>query len=129
MRVSSQLVVLCLIIAPVRSFAQRPVQGVFTACPTGLPLFTEASVQSSARFVADSSVRPRPTPAGPKSVNVVRFVVDTAGRVEGQTFVAVRLADSALFRRAQNSIGRWRFEPARASGCHVRQLVTAALTP
>jgi hypothetical protein len=41
----------------------------------------------------------------------------------------LRLSDSSLVRRAQNSIGRWRYEPARASDCHVRQLVIAALRP
>jgi hypothetical protein len=111
------------------AFAQHPVQPVFVLCPTGSPLFTERGVQVPAQFLPDSGVRPSPAPPESKSENVVRFVVDTTGRVEARTFVALRLGDSSLVRRAQNNIGRWRYEPARASGCHVRQLVIAALRP
>jgi hypothetical protein len=129
MRLRFKLAALCLIIGPVRAFAQDPVQPVFRLCPTGSPLFTERGVQVPAQFLPDSGVRPSPAPPESKSANVVRFVVDTTGRVEARTFVALRLSDSSLVRRAQNSIGRWRYEPARASGCHVRQLVIAALRP
>lgn len=119
----------CLVIGSVRVPAQLPVQSAFVQCPTGLPLFTEASVQTPARFVADSSVRPTPVSIRHDSANVVRFVVDTNGRVEPQTFYGLRVTDSSMFRRAQNNIGRWRYEPARASGCRVRQIVMAALSP
>jgi hypothetical protein len=128
MRMTITLAGLCLVVGLRRSSAQQPVQPVFGPCPTGLPLFTTNSVQVPARFVADSSVRPRPVLTRSDSANLVRFVVDTAGRVEPQTFEGPRVTDSSLFRRAQNNIGRWRYEPARASGCRVRQVVVASLS-
>jgi hypothetical protein len=121
--------VLCLLVGALRASAQQPVQTVFAQCPTGLPLFTEDAVQVPARFVSDTSLRPSPVATRRDSANVVRFVVDTTGRVEPQSLRAVRVTDSAVFRRAQNNIGRWRYEPARASGCRVRQVVTASLSP
>jgi hypothetical protein len=127
MRMSIAVAGLCLVVGLRRSSAQQPVQPVFELCPTGLPVFTTNAVQVPARFVADSSVRPRPVLTRSDSSNMVRFVVDTTGRVEPQTFQGLRVTDSSLFRRAQNNIGRWRYEPARASGCRVRQVVIASL--
>ncbi len=129
MRTSIGLAALCLVVGSLRTSAQSPVQAVFAPCPTGLPLFTEASVQVPARLVADSTVRPRPVSTQRDSANVVSFVVDTTGRVEPSTLVALHVADSSLFRRVQNNIGRWRYEPARASGCRVRQVVIVSITP
>lgn len=129
MRMRFTLPALFLVVGSPPMSAQRPVQPVFTQCPTGLPLFTETAVQVPARFVTDSGVRPRPVPTRRDSANVVRFVVDTTGRVEPRTLQALRVADSSIFRRAQNSVGRWRYEPARASGCRVRQVVVASLSP
>ena len=129
MRMSIKLAALCLVFGSLKTSAQRPVQPVFAQCPTGLPLFTQAEVQVPAKFVGDSSVRPRPVSTRRDSANVVRFVVDTTGRIEPKTLVGLRVADSSVFRRAQNTIGRWRYEPARASGCRVRQVVIASLAP
>ena len=79
-------------------------------------------------------VRPRidnPSPAYPSQLRsasvegdvLVRFVVDTLGRVEPRS-VEIREATHALFGDAvRNWIQRTRYEPATAAGQRVRQLV------
>lgn len=124
-----KLAALIVVAGSLRLAAQQPVQPVFAQCPTGLPLFTEVSVQVPARLLPDSGVHPRPVSTRRDSANVIRFVVDTMGRVEPESLRGVRISDSSLFRRAQGSAGRWRYVPARASGCRVRQVVTASLSP
>ncbi len=129
MRLRLEFTVVCLAGMSLRASAQLPVQSVFADCPPGLPVFKEAAVQVPAKFLPDPTVRPIPVKAQLDSANVVRFVVDTTGTVDPKTFVGLHVADSAIFRRAQNNMGRWRFEPARASGCRVRQFVVASLSP
>lgn len=109
--------------------AQSPVQTVFAQCPSTTTIFSERQVQVAARFLADSSRSPRPATADPKSPNVVAFVVDTLGRPEPATLTRVRVTDSALVQRAAVGISEWRYSPAVASGCKVRERVVAAVRP
>ena len=107
--------------------AQNPVQRVFTACTTSGDVYTERQVQAAARFIGDSTRSPRPARARPTSPNVIGFVTDTLGVPERGSFSPVRAADSELVRRAAQEYTRWRFTPAMATGCRVRQLVVVAL--
>lgn len=54
---------------------------------------------------------------------VLRFVVDTLGRVEPATVETVSATDPRFGDAARRAIGGLRFRPAEAGGRHVRQLV------
>jgi protein TonB len=54
---------------------------------------------------------------------VLRFVVDTLGRVEPATVETVSATDPRFGEAARRAIGGLRFSPAEAGGRHVRQLV------
>jgi protein TonB len=61
--------------------------------------------------------------AGIDGTVLAQFVVDTLGRVDVNSFVALR-SDHALFTNAvRAALGRMRFLPAEAGGRKVRQLV------
>jgi TonB family protein len=93
--------------------------------PTGDPRDARAVVDVAAVLVAGG--RPRyPEVLLASRVEgevVVRFVVDTAGRVDARTFTVVR-SSHALFERAvRQSLARIRYRPAEAGGRAVRQTV------
>ncbi len=108
--------------------AQNPVQPVFTDCVTASTwTASERQVTFPARFIGDTTVSPQPQPRQVTSRDVVEFIVDTLGVPSPETFRVVMQSDSLLVERAHAQVRRWRFTPAVASGCKVRQRVTVAL--
>lgn len=107
--------------------AQTPVQPAFAVCPPSMDIFSQRQVQVSARLIGDSSALRRVGAARPDSPNVVQLVVDTLGLPERGSFKAVRVQDSTLLRAAAIDVMRWRFTPAVASGCKVRERIVLAL--
>lgn len=88
-------------------------------------------VYAAAQVERAASVLVAPRPAYPEMLRaagiegrvVVRFVVDSAGRVEPQSIEVVE-ASHALFERAvREALPRFRFAPAEVGGRRVRQLV------
>lgn len=78
--------------------------------------------------VADPANRPPRYPealraAGVAGRVVVRFVVDTAGRVEPASVAVVAADDPRLAEAVREAVRRLRYRPARAAGVRVRQLV------
>lgn len=61
--------------------------------------------------------------AGTEGRVVVRFVVDTAGRVEPASITTVESTHALFERSVRDVLPRLRFAPAEAGGRHVRQLV------
>ncbi|MGH7617419.1 MAG: hypothetical protein ACREPM_09345 [Gemmatimonadaceae bacterium] len=107
--------------------SQSPVQTVFSACPVTSHVFTEREVQVAAKPIGDSSRSPRPIIGRSTDSNTIAFVVDTLGVPETASLVRVHLADTLLWTRVERAYRDWRFEPAMASGCKVRQRVVAAI--
>jgi len=74
---------------------------------------------------------PAPAPGYPEALRragvagrvVVRFVVDTAGRVEMESIAILSSAHAALERAVRDVLPRYRFRPAEADGKRVRMLV------
>lgn len=97
-----------------------------------LPFF-EFQVDEPAVFVADSAVRPRPMQERrlgttfDSTAFLVQFVVDTLGRPDARSLQVLRKPPGASIEPVQVVIDRWRFRPAVARGCKVRQLVQALL--
>jgi len=111
-----------------RAAAQNPVQASFTSCPTAASqVATERQVQFPAQWIGDTTSSPKPGRADATSPNVVQFVVDTLGLPDTTTWRAIKHADSALVARAKARVAAWRYTPAMASGCRVKQLLTVAL--
>jgi hypothetical protein len=110
-----------------RLSAQNPVQSAFVVCPTGAPVFSVRQVQTPARLLRDSSRSPEIQPAPVDAPNVVSFIVDTAGVPERASVTRVRVADSTLVDHAIRNLSSWRYRPAIASGCKVRQRVEVAV--
>jgi hypothetical protein len=129
MRQRTFVIAMCAIGVGVRLEAQNPVQPIFAHCSAPTDVFTELQVQRAARLVADSLRSPRPTAARSDSPNVITFIVDTLGVPERSSLSRVRTSDSALVERAASGFVRWRFSPAVASGCRVRQRVVVAVQP
>jgi hypothetical protein len=86
-------------------------------------VFRASEVQVTARFISDSTRSPRPSAAERQSPNVVQFVVDTLGAPDLRTLKWIHVTDSLLVRQAAATVGRWRYSPAVATACKVRQLV------
>lgn len=118
----------CMALCASRLQAQNPVQPVFANCPAPADLFSETQVQQAAHWLPDSARSPRPTMSGRGAPTVVSFVVDTLGVPERSGFARVRGTDSLLVERARSEFVRWRFTPALATGCKVRQRVVTAVT-
>jgi hypothetical protein len=117
-----------LLTAPVSGAAQNPVQPIFTGCATSTRIYSAREVQVAVRPLADSIASLRIVVSPPRSsANTITFVVDTLGLAESNSLAPVQIADSTLWHRAQTEFQRWRFQPARASGCKVRQRVTAVM--
>ena len=56
-------------------------------------------------------------------LNLVQFVVDTAGVPDLVTFKILRMADSALVRDAYKNAANWRYSPAIYANRKVCQVV------
>lgn len=123
MKLLSAFVLACVAAGPSTAKAQNPVQSVFTACPNPARVFRATEVQVTAHFMSDSTRSPRPSVADRQSPNVVQFVVDTLGVPDLGTLKWIRVTDSLLVRQAAATIGAWRYRPAIATACKVRQLV------
>jgi TonB family protein len=96
------------------------------AAPGAGQVFLAAQVEVPVS-VAKGSPTPR-YPAVLASTGIVgevrvRFVVDTAGRVEMATVEEVRSAHAAFSQAVWSTLPRMRFTPATAGGTRVRQLV------
>lgn len=100
------------------------------ASPDGPGVFTAMSV--------DSPVEPvfQPVPVYPPVLRtaglegrvVVRFVVDTLGRVEPGSFEVVETTHAGFVTSAEAAVAGSRFRAAKVRGRPVRQLVTQAVT-
>jgi periplasmic protein TonB len=81
--------------------------------------------------VVAALVPPAPAPGYPETLRragvtgrvVVRFVVDTSGRLEAGSVVVLSSAHAALERAVRDILPRYRFRPAEAGGKRVRMLV------
>jgi protein TonB len=117
---------------PLRGLAEsfeRGGLGKGTGEPTGAPSgdgpWSENLVERAALPLGQ--LRPRYPEAlraaGIGGSAVLRFVVDTLGRVERGTVEIVRATDPRFGEAAQQAVGGLRFRPAEARGRRVRQLV------
>lgn len=101
------------------------------ACaPPARPYF-EFQVERPAAFIADTTVSPRPvTVRSPRDAprgTLVSFVVDTLGRPDSTTYRVIRDVEPGLAEEGRAVVGKWRYHPARVSGCVVPQLVQTPL--
>jgi len=103
----------------------KPGPGDVVGAPSGDGPWTENLVERAAMPLGQ--VRPRyPDALREAGVNgrvVLRFVVDTVGRVEPATVETVSATDPRFGEAARRAIGGLRFRPAEAGGRRVRQLV------
>ena len=121
-------VAVALAVLPAVARAQNPVQTTFATCPAPSAIYSARQVQQPARLISDSLRLPRLSPDTAHARDIVSFVVDTLGVPERATFANVRAADSALVQRAGARLATWRFSPAVATGCKVRQRVVVSVT-
>jgi hypothetical protein len=119
--------VACVALAAGRLPGQNPAQTVFAACPSSSTVFSERAVQVPAKFVGDTTISPAPVLRTAATRSVVSFVVDTLGVPERSSLVAVNSTDTTLVAMLAPQLSRWRFSPALASGCRVRQRVVTAV--
>lgn len=111
-----------------RSEAQNPVQPIFASCASSSNwVATERQVTFPARLIRDTSLSPAPKAIDRSSGVSVQFVVDTLGVPDTATVRILGQHDSALARQVRSEVGKWRFTPAIASACKVRQVVTTSL--
>ena len=104
------------------SFAPRRQAG--DSAPAAEPVFAEDEVQKSVRRVAGSPHPRYPQPLieqGIEGLVVIRFVVDTSGRIDESTVRVLRATDRAFLRAVRDWLPRARFEPAEKDGRKVRQ--------
>jgi protein TonB len=66
--------------------------------------------------------------AGIEGEVVLRFVVDSAGRVEPGSITTVRASHPLFDEAVRRALGSTRFAPAEVGGRRVRQLVEQAFT-
>jgi len=114
-------------LSPSSLWAQNPVQSVLAACPASAHVFSEREVQVVAKLVVDSTMALRPVVTRVVDTNSIAFTVDTSGVPEAGSLVRLRLADTMMWNRVEVAYRKWRFEPAIASGCKVRQRVVATV--
>lgn len=92
---------------------------------SGTGVFTPSQVERAVAVIG--TVRPgypeMLRAAGVEGRVVVRFVVDTTGRVEPGSIAIVESAHALFERSVREVLPRLRFAPAEAAGHHVRQLV------
>ncbi len=106
--------------------AQNPVQASFVSCPVSAHVYSGREAQVAAKPVVDSAMTLRPVVGDSAEANIA-FTVDTLGIPEAQSLVRLRLPDPLLWSRVEAAYRRWRFQPAMASGCKVRQRVVATV--
>ena len=93
------------------------------AAPCSPKQYLEFQVERKVRPVADSTPGPRLTGTEQRQpVNLVQFVVDTAGSAEMASFQVLRMADSSLVRQLWEQLPARRFVPAQIKECRVRQI-------
>ena len=119
------LIAFCAIaVLAIRSEAQNPVQPIFAACGTSNWVATERQVTVPARLLRDSAASPEGKLREGNPRIVFQFVVDTLGVPDTATVRMIPKEDAAVAERAKRDIGKWRYTPAIATGCKVRQVVT-----
>ena len=91
------------------------------------PAWHEYQVEHHARVMPDSTldIIPIDTVGNPR--NLVQFVVDTSGRVIGESFEARRIVSESEFERAKALLSQWRYTPATNGGRPACQLVETYL--
>jgi TonB family protein len=103
----------------------------------GLPIGTVPTVPTNGVFTSQAvdrivaALRTNPQPAYPPSLRaanvegdvLVRFVVDTAGRVERNSIVVLRTTHELFAEAVRAWLPQTRYQPAQAAGLPVRQLV------
>lgn len=95
-------------------------------CPDSTTFFEFQVVAADgdpAHWIVDTSLAVHPTSRSQNPLNLVQFVVDTAGTPVARTFHAIKITDTAIVNEARRSINEWRFTPAVRDGCKVRQLI------
>jgi hypothetical protein len=127
--VAARLVMASLLVVACASSirAQNPVQPVFTACPAPADVYSALQVQVAAKRIVDSTTSPRLVATQPGDAKTIAFTVDTLGVPEAGSLVRLGLADTPLWNQVAAAYRKWRFRPARASGCKVRQRVVTAV--
>jgi hypothetical protein len=98
--------------------------GAQTCKPNAMPSF-EFQVQSPAKFVGDTTARPRPAvlrSAGTATF-VVQFVVDTLGVVRDGTLRILKSPSPEASAAVSAAYVSWKYMPALNGGCKVVQLV------
>jgi len=77
-------------------------------------------------FQVERPAEPRSVPAGPASPSsdraLLQFIVDTAGMAELATLKVIEPSQPASA-RLRMTVAAWRFTPAEAYGCRVRQVI------
>jgi hypothetical protein len=92
----------------------------------------EFQVARPAAYKVDTAVHPRPsTERGtpPQPWAVVKFVVDTSGRVDSTTFGVLLSRTHGGPDSIRSVLHLWRYTPALVGQCKVPQLVEAVIVP
>jgi hypothetical protein len=95
------------------------------ACkPNAMPSF-EFQVQFPAKFMGDTTARPRPVVqrSAVAATFVVQFVVDTLGIVRDGTLRILKSPSSEASAAVSAAYASWKYMPALNGGCKVVQLV------
>jgi hypothetical protein len=94
------------------------------------PLF-DFQVSRLATYIVDTAVHPRPSPERmiPQPPLIVKFIVDTNGRVDSTTFEILLAKSHGVADSARSALHLWRYTPALAGRCKVPQLIQAVIVP
>lgn len=123
-----------LIVALVSS-ASAGAQG---ACPppppiAGSPVWFEYQVDQPAQFIPADTVLPFPDVSlnqrAPHTADfaLAQFIVDTSGVPIAKSLKILMRPEGLVADSVAAAVLRWRYQPARARGCRVPQLVQSAL--
>jgi hypothetical protein len=96
--------------------------------------YFEYQVDEPASFIARDATRPRPASSaaargsrGARPTFLAQFVVDSSGRPQRATLQFLIVPSATAADSARAVIDRWRFRPARLTGCKVSQMVQVEL--
>jgi hypothetical protein len=100
-------------------------------CAPGFGPYFEFQVDEPASFIARDATRPRPSSSaaaargsrGARPTFLAQFVVDSSGRPQRATLKFLIVPSATAADSARAVIDRWRFRPARLTGCKVSQMV------
>jgi hypothetical protein len=125
MKNSGRLIVCALI-----GFAAHSASAQLVCTAPSQPLF-DFQVDRPATFIVDSAVHPHPSPGpmGLRAPLIVKFIVDTSGRVDSTTFEVLKQESREDADRARAVLRLWRYRPAQVGLCTVPQLIQTAVFP